>query len=124
MSFMGWSVYRAPEIRFGSKIQAGNKRSKFTVRYNALVDAWSLGMVLLELCLGEIPMTAQDHKYLEHELAQVENEDMQFIIGKLLVLNPENRDFLHEVMSMKILVSDTITRSLFSAIAGKVREAL
>ncbi len=93
-------MYTAPEVKVGQKLPAPQSSTKFTVRYNALADAWSMGLVLLELCLGEVPMSAQDTKFLDNELTRVKDEDIKFIIRKLLVKNPESRFFLHEAVQL------------------------
>ena len=104
MTYVAEWLYAAPEIKNGvkmNKADCSNLEDKLAVRYNGQVDSWSLGLVILELCLGVIPLSAQDHRHhLKTEISQVESQDIKFILSHLLVEDRGSRLFLHEILPL------------------------
>ncbi len=101
MTIQGHSIYIAPEVRLGPRIPSREPSTpnKLTTTYNALADAWSLGLIILELCISQTPMSAQDVKFLDNDLKDVNDPRLKQIIRELLVFDHKKRSFLHWELS-------------------------
>ncbi len=98
--------YRAPEILIEG---ASNYKS-----YGFEVDVWSLGIILLEMCLGEVPfkgsseieqlnLLEKNGRDLSHFKTRI-SEDGLDLVGKMLNFNPKERIELVRVLEHPFLL--------------------
>ena len=100
MTFAGALCYQAPELTDLNKKKLATLSSQDYTKVLGVIDSWSLGLVILELCMGMTPLATQDPKtYLKQEMDDVPDGEVKTVMKKLLVIKPEDRVYLHEAVS-------------------------
>ncbi len=99
MSRTGTIAYMAPELLMGERLLRTNPalRRKYLVRYSAMVDSWSFGIVFLHCLTGELPHLDE----VREKIATVEDDVLRNVLKALLQEDPLNRKYLHEVYNLK-----------------------
>ncbi len=91
-------------FRFGDLIPVPGKKPLF-LRYNNKVDSWSLGLVILECCLGKRPMSCYKGKEEElaekvtEEIEKIKNKGLRDVVDSVLKLDPNIRSHFHVAIS-------------------------
>ncbi len=87
--------------RFGERVLI---KKKIGFRYNSKVDAWSLGVVILECYFGEVPSFGLDNMKenlepaIEKDTSKVQDEHLKHVAKSLLETDPTKRQHLPDVL--------------------------
>jgi protein-serine/threonine kinase len=98
-TFCGTTEYLAPEVLLDEQGRIRSKTSKLMKGYTKLVDFWSLGVLVFEMCCGWSPFYADDTQQMYKNIAfgkvrfpkdTLSAEGKSFVKG-LLNRNPKHR---------------------------------
>ncbi|KAK2592814.1 hypothetical protein QQS21_009482 [Conoideocrella luteorostrata] len=103
-SYCGTPLYMAPEVSSTSLANIINNDRNLELKYDTLVDIWSLGMALLQLECGHLPSRANHNtdsgddwgktieKFVkDYEEKRGSNEFLSFVSTHMLVVDPRER---------------------------------
>lgn len=98
-SFTGTPIYMAPEIILGNP-------------YNHIVDIWSLGCVLVELCNLNQPYNDEDihvvmNKILDDPIPTISNQytqDVHLLVSQMLVKDAKLRPEASKILNNKLFI--------------------
>ncbi len=93
---VGTTAYMAPEM-FQERQIRDFERKKYLVRYNAMVDSWSLGIVFLHCYHGKLP---QDTHQPQEEIFAIKDTGtkLKTVLETLLKQDPSERNYLHKIL--------------------------
>ncbi len=99
MSRVGTISYMAPELFMERRLLTTNPAlsRKYLVRYSAMADSWSFGIVFLHCLTGELPYLEE----VREKIATVDDDGLRNVLIPLLQEDPLNRKYLHEVYNLK-----------------------
>ena len=84
--------------------------------YNMKTDIWSLGVILYELCSLTQPFNANNLNYLALKIVRGEytplgnnvSKDLKFLVGLLLLTDPNKRPNINEILSKIYVIFNEI----------------